>query len=73
MSLVHCAECNNLVSNKSTFCPSYGYSPIGNCESCKHFVLLDFSETLGRCTLLEKEFVRKDKSICPAVKKKFIF
>ena len=72
MPLVHCSECNHLVSNKSTFCPSCGYSPIGNCKSCKHFVL-DFNETLGKCAISENEYVRKDKSICPAVKKKFIF
>ena len=72
MALVKCAECNNLVSNKTFSCRYCGYSPKGNCVNCKHFKT-EFSETHGICTITENEFVRKDKSVCPAVIKRFTF
>ncbi len=72
MPLVKCSECNKLVSNKTTFCLHCGYSPRGICGNCKHF-LLEFGDTLGKCSILENEYVRKDKSICPAVIKRFTF
>ena len=72
MAMVRCAECNCLVSSKTVKCLKCGYSPIGNCENCVHFEE-DFSETVGKCTLAKDESVRKDKSVCPAVIKRFMF
>ena len=72
MALVKCAEYNNLVSSKTNYCRHCGYSPKGNCISCKHFEQ-GIGDILGRCTLTKNEFVRNDKSVCPAVIKRFIF
>ena len=71
MALVKCAECGNLVSSKTFSCLHCGYSPKGNCKSCKHFEQ-EFSETYGKYTLTETEYVYKDRSVCPAVIKRFI-
>ena len=72
MSLVKCAECNKLVSNKTFSCLHCGYSPKGSCSNCKHFEQ-GVRETIGKCTISKNEFVRKDKSVCPAVIKRFNF
>ena len=71
MALVKCAECDWLLSNKALQCPSCGYSPKGDCINCKYFEQ-GMCEPYGRCTLT-KELVRKDKSVCPAVIKRFTF
>ena len=71
MALVKCAECGNLLSNKSHFCPNCGYSPRGNCEECVYFTAT-FGEFVGKCTISEKDFVKKYKGVCPAVIKKEI-
>lgn len=72
MALVKCAECNSLISNKATKCPYCGYSPKGDCINCKHFEQ-GMCESYGRCALTEKELVRREKSVCPAVIKRFTF
>ena len=72
MALVKCAECGNLVSNKTFSCLYYGYFPKGNCLNCEYFEQ-EFSETYGTCTISKDDFFRKDKSMCPAVKKRFNF
>ncbi len=66
MALVKCSECNNLVSNKTFFCPNCGYHPRGNCMSCKHYIN-EYHFSVGKCEAAEKESARKDKSVCPAV------
>lgn len=72
MALVKCAECNWLVSNKTLQCPNCGYSPKGSCAGCQHYEFKDgFSH--GRCNATEKDYVRQDKSVCPAMIKRFIF
>lgn len=72
MALVHCAECNYLVSNKTYFCPNCGYVPKGNCKNCQFFENA-YNSNHGRCTATENEYVREDKSVCPAVLKKSFF
>ncbi len=72
MAMVKCAECDNLVSNKTVRCPHCGYEPKGSCRSCQRYDgVKGFGS--GRCNATEKEFVRSDKSVCPALIRKEIF
>ena len=72
MALVKCAECGKSVSNKAFFCPNCGYSPKGKCVNCKHFERGIF-DSFGKCAITEDDFVQRDKSVCPAVIKRFTF
>ena len=73
MALVKCSECGHLVSNKTTFCSNCGYSPKGSCKRCVYYKS-DYFSDCGRCMANEDtiEYVRMDKSICPAVIKRDI-
>lgn len=71
MALVKCAECDWLVSNKTVQCPNCGYSPKGNCVSCRYYQN-EYGFSSGRCAATEKDYVRRDKSVCPAIIKKTI-
>ncbi len=72
MSLVKCAECNHLVSNKAGVCPHCGYEPHGDCRHCKHYES-EYECSSGRCKATDNEYVRNDKRSCPALVKKGLF
>ena len=72
MALVKCAECGNLISNKTFSCFYCGYAPTGICGNCEHFKQVR-NETYGRCNATKDDYVRKEKSICPAVIKHTLF
>ena len=72
MPLVKCIECGHWVSNKTKRCPNCGFEPKGPCKSCRYFESnIEFDNE--RCLLTENDFVKKDKNVCPAVIRKFIF
>lgn len=73
MSLVKCAECSNLLSNKTFSCLYCGYFPKGNCSNCKYFEREFYSDSLGKCIIANNEYIRKDKSLCPGAIKRFIY
>ena len=72
MALVKCTECDRLISNKALQCPNCGYSPKGTCERCLHYEY-KYGFSSGRCNATIQDYVKKDKSVCPAVIKRIIF